>query len=510
MEKSRASKSIKNAQVALIFYFINLALNFVSRKIFIDYLGTEVLGLNTMSQNLLGFLNLAELGIGVAISYTLYKPLANKDTKTINEIVSVQGWMYRNIAYVVIAGACVLMCFFPWIFEKAKLPLWYAYGSFTILLASSLLGYFVNYRQIVLTADQKEYKITLNIQGIKILKIIIQIFAIIYLTNGYVYWLILELLMAIITTVILERILKKEYPWLKANWKSGKSLRSKYPQIITKTKQIFFHKIGAFTFTQTSPIIIYAYASLTLVAVYGNYMLVAAGISMLINAIFNGIGAAIGNLIAEENQDKTMSVFNELFSFRFFIVAVICYAYYLLINPFITLWVGKEYLLDHTALLLIVVILFIDLIRTLVDSFINAHGMFQDIWATITEACINIGCSALFGSIWGLRGILLGVLTSLFFIIFLWKPYFLFKKGLNVSVSCYWKLYSKNLMVMFVTFYICKILLPHITIPCTNYTNFFLYAGSITGLFGGILFVGLYCINPYMRKFIHRLICIYK
>ena len=166
--ESRTSKSLKNAKVALAFYCINLLLQFFSRKIFLDYLGAEVLGLNTTAQNLLGFLNLAELGIGTAISYTLYKPLFLKDTDTINEIVSIQGWMYRNIAYVIIAGACILMCFFPWIFEKAQVPLWYAYGSFIVLLIGALLGYFANYRQIVLTADQKEYKITLNIQGFKI------------------------------------------------------------------------------------------------------------------------------------------------------------------------------------------------------------------------------------------------------------------------------------------------------------------------------------------------------
>ena len=96
---SRTSKSIKNSSVALVFYFINLILQFFSRKIFLDYLGAEVLGLNTTATNLLQFLNLAELGVGAAIACTLYKPLAEKDTDTINEIVSLQGWLYRRIAW---------------------------------------------------------------------------------------------------------------------------------------------------------------------------------------------------------------------------------------------------------------------------------------------------------------------------------------------------------------------------------------------------------------------------
>ena len=112
---SRTAESFKNSIVALGFYFLNLVLQFFSRKIFLDHLGTEVLGLNTTATNLLQFLNLAELGIGSAIACTLYKPLFEKDTETINEIISLQGWMYRRIAWVVIIGATVLMCFFPWI-----------------------------------------------------------------------------------------------------------------------------------------------------------------------------------------------------------------------------------------------------------------------------------------------------------------------------------------------------------------------------------------------------------
>lgn len=113
MVKSRTQRSIQNVRVALIYYFINLIISFISRKIFIEYLGTEILGLNTTVVNLLQFLNLAELGIGAAISYTLYQPLADNNRDKICEIVSVQGYMYRKIAGFVILGSFILMCFFP-------------------------------------------------------------------------------------------------------------------------------------------------------------------------------------------------------------------------------------------------------------------------------------------------------------------------------------------------------------------------------------------------------------
>lgn len=218
---SRTSKSIKNSLVALAFYFINLVLQFFSRKVFLDYLGAEILGLNTTATNLLQFLNLAELGIGSAIACTLYKPLLEKDTVAINEIVSLQGWLYRRIAWIVIVGSLVLMAFFPWIFAKMPLPLWYAYASFGVLLVSALLSYFVNYKQIVLSADQKEYKIQYSYKASMLIKTLCQILAIRYLRDGYVWWLVLEIVFAIVASLVLNRMVRQTYPFLETNLNSA-------------------------------------------------------------------------------------------------------------------------------------------------------------------------------------------------------------------------------------------------------------------------------------------------
>lgn len=110
MNESRTSKSIKNAQASLIYYFIQLLLGFFQESLF-DYLGSEILGLNTTAANLLGFLNLAELGIGMSVGYFLYKPLYDHNTETLNKIIALQGWIYRRIAYIIIILACILMSF---------------------------------------------------------------------------------------------------------------------------------------------------------------------------------------------------------------------------------------------------------------------------------------------------------------------------------------------------------------------------------------------------------------
>lgn len=446
-ELSRTAKSIKNAKVALFFYFINLILQFFSRKIFLDCLGAEVLGLSTTAQNLLGFLNLAELGIGSAVAFTLYKPLYERNVQTINEIVSVQGWLYRKVAYVVIAGACILMCFFPLIFEKANVPLWYTYGSFIVLLVGALLSYFINYRQIVLAADQKEYKITLNVQGFKIAKVILQILAIRYLSNGYVYWMVLELLMSGITAVVLDKVLKREYPWLHSSPSRGKELRTKYPEIIVKIKQVFFHKIANFVLSQTSPLIIYAYTSLTLVAIYGNYILIVTGVTLLMNALLNSVSSGIGNLVAEGDKQRIKSVFWELTSLRVWLASVICFGIYKLGLSFITLWVGQEFILNQSAFIGLLLITFIGLTRTN-DVFIAAYGLFQDIWAPVAEATLNLGLSIVLGYFYGLVGILSGVAISLLLIVCCWKPYFLYTRGFKEGIWEYILQYLKYIVIV--------------------------------------------------------------
>ena len=349
MTASRTSLSIKNAKVAFLFYLVTGILNFVSRKIFIDHLGAEVIGLNATATNLLNFLNIAELGIGIAISYSLYAPLATKDNETISEIVSVQGYWYRKIGFIILAASLITMCFFPVFFAKMHLPLWYAYACFVALLASSLFSYFWNYRQIVLSADQKQYKITTILQGWKGIKIILQILAVIYLRNGFIYWVLLEFITSVLQTIALNYRINKEYPWLKASPSKGKILQKKYPEIITKTKQLFFHKIGSLVLTQTSPLILYAFTTLTLVAMYDNYLIVIIGITALLNSIFTSIGASVGNLVAQGDKKLIDNIFWELFSIRFLLVSTLCIGVYWMAQPFITLWVGSQYLLDNTS-----------------------------------------------------------------------------------------------------------------------------------------------------------------
>lgn len=503
--ESRVAKSVHNIKIALLFYILNLLIQFVYRKIFLDHLGSEVLGLNTTAQNLLGFLNIAELGIGSAVAYNLYKPLYEKNTDDINAIVSIQGWLYRRIATIVIIGAIVLMFFFPLIFEKADLPLWYPYGAFIALLTSSLLSYFVNYKQIVLSADQKEYKVTICVQGVKLIKIATQLLAIYFFENGYLWWIIIEILMAFVTSLILNKTISKEYPWLTTNVSQGNILKNKYPEILRKTKQIFFHKIGSFVMGQTSTIIIYAFTSLTMVAIYGNYLLVISGMILLVNSVFNSMDAGIGNLVAEGDKKKIKSVYWQITVLRIWIASMVCYGLYILSDRFITLWVGSEYILPHTTLIVLIINTFLGLIRNN-DSFINAYGLYGDIWAPIIEATLNLSLSITLGYYLGLPGVLLGVCISLFLVIHCWKPYFLYKYGFKENWTEYALKYIKYFTVIVLSFIVCSLFFnKYIIISNASFIDWALYAIIMMSIYCIISFILFYATDNSFRRFIKRI-----
>lgn len=456
---NRTSKVLINAKVSLLFFVILLLLSFVSRSVFIKYLGTEILGLNTIVINLVGFLNLAELGISAAIASALYKPILDNNKDKIKDIMTIQGWLYRKIGYLVILSSGVLMCFFPIIFEKTHLPLWYAYSIFLALVISSLLTYFMNYKQILLVSDMKEYKVILCVRGVQITKLILQILAITYFENGFVYWVFLELCCGVISSYLLKKIIDREYPWLSIDMSEAVRIRKENPHIITHTKQLFFHKFAGFILMQTTPLIIYAYVGLKLVAIYDNYMMIILGIIVLINAIFSSFQPAIGNLVADGDKTKIVSFFYEFLCLRFWIASIICMVFFFQATSFVTLWVGESYVIDNMVFYLLVSYLFITLTRVF-DPFIYAFALYNDIYAPIIEAFINLGLSIVLGYYFGLPGILFGVVISLLLVICIWRPYYVFRFAFESELRVYFKsIFFYGLSVILsitVTYFILK------------------------------------------------------
>lgn len=479
----RVHKSLLNAKVNLVFYFLSLFFAFFSRKIFLDCLGAEFIGLTGTLGNILGYLNLAELGVGAAISFHLFKPIQQHNRQQICEILSVFGYLYKRIGQAILLGGIIISLFFPLIFNKEEMGMGIIYFAFYSFLGSSLIGYFINYRQILLTADQKNYLVSIYFQSAGLVKTAMQILLAYYYKNLYI-WVFIEFLFGIIGCIILNWKINKEYPWLKTSKANGKLLLKQYPDIMKNTKQVFIHKIKDFILTRSDEIMIYAFVSLKMVAYYGNYTMIVTKLSLLFTSALDGVSAGIGNLVAEGNKQNMMKVFWELMTIRHFIAGLMCCGLYFLIEPFIALWLGEKYIMDRSILVLLLIYQYIAQSRGVVDMYNHAHGLYADTWSAWVELVLNIGITISVALNYGIIGILLGKIISVFVIVIIWKPYYLFSQGMKLPIHVYWNGTIRYYIIFALSFSAAWLISSVIAInPNNNYMTLILYGGIVVGTY---------------------------
>lgn len=479
----RVHKSLLNAKVNLVFYFLSLFFAFFSRKIFLDCLGAEFIGLTGTLGNILGYLNLAELGVGAAISFHLFKPIQQHNRQQICEILSVFGYLYKRIGQAILFGGIIISLFFPLIFNKEEMGMGIIYFAFYSFLGSSLIGYFINYRQILLTADQKNYLVSIYFQSAGLVKTAMQILLAYYYKNLYV-WVLIEFLFGIIGCVILNWKINKEYPWLKTSKTNGKLLLKQYPDIMKNTKQVFIHKIKDFILTRSDEIMVYAFVSLKMVAYYGNYTMIVTKLSLLFKSALDGVSAGIGNLVAEGNKTNTMKVFWELTTIHHFIAGLTCCGLYFLLEPFIALWLGNKYIMDHNILILLLVYQYITQSRSVVDMYNHAHGLYADTWSAWVELILNISITVSVALSYGIIGILLGKIISVLVIVVLWKPYYLFSQGLKLSIRIYWSGTIRYYIIFAISFGAAWAVASSTIInPQDSYLALILYGSMVIGTY---------------------------
>lgn len=504
--QSRVGKTLLNAKVNFVFYFLTLVANFISRKVFLDHLGDDFIGLTGTLLNILGYLNLAELGVSSAIAFNLYRPLRDADQAGICRIISMLGYYYRNIGYVVSAAGVVLSGFLFFIFrDSAFRDYGVIYFAFYSFLISSLLGYFFNYKQVLLVADQRNYVVSSLFQSSNILKAVVQIFVAVYVGNFYL-WIAIELLFAVAYSWVLNVRIRRVYPWLKTDVREGKRMGKERPDILRSTKQVFVHKIKDFLLTQSDQLFVFIFVSLKMVAYYGNYVLITSKVMQLFNTLLDSVLASVGNLVAEADAGRMLKVFWELMAVRYLLAGFICYCLYHLIDPFIVLWVGPEYLLGNVVLMLLMINLFIFISRGTVDNYNFAFGHFADVWAAWAELVINVGVTIVCGYFWGIPGILLGKTASMIPIIVFWKPYYLFRDGFGVSYLRYWSGTLRYLVCFALCVLVAEWVVRRVSIdPAQSFVDWGLYALAVAGVFGSLYAVCILLLCPGGRHLVARL-----
>ncbi len=445
----RTKKSIRNVSVMFVTQFITLALAFASRTIFIKTLGAEYLGLNGLFFNILNTLSLAEMGIGTAIAYALYKPIAQNDTEQIKSILTFYRRCYFFIGIFIIAAGCLMLPFLPYLIKgEVTIPV-NIYHIFLCFLANSAIGYFFAHKRTIIDETQNRHLTTSIDFTINTIIAIAQII-ILWQLKDYMLFLFARILGTIAISIIIFMLANKKFTYIKE--KAVDLSSSERKKIWSNVFILFFHKLGGVVILGTDFLIISAFVGIEAVGIYSNYTLIVGTVTTFGNLFIIGADASIGNAIATLTKKEVYIVFRKMAFLIFCIGGLSTVCLVNLLNPFIELWVGKDYLLSNSIVYVIVANFFLMQNRWLVVTFKNDAGVFRpDMYKPIIEIVFNLSLSILLVHKFGVLGVLIGTLANTFFIN-IWVEMFIAHKHIfSTSIAGYLKMYMVQILALLVS-----------------------------------------------------------
>lgn len=435
----RVKNSIKNIYISILTQVIITLLGFISRKVFLDSLGTEYLGVNGLLTNVLSMLSLVEGGIGLSITYNLYKPLADRDEKKIIALVQLYKKIYGILAAIIFLLSLTLYPFLG-IFIKDTSGISHVSIIYFIFVIKNMISYLNAHKWSLINADQKGYVLAKYNLIFNIITTVSKIIVLV-LTSNYILFLIIEAAIFIIQNLWNGRIVNNRYSYIKTKEKYyiEKDIQN---NLIKNVKALFLHNIGSYCVYGTDNLLISAFIGVKQVGVYSNYTMIIGQLSSLLTPMIGGIGASIGNLIATESNEKNYEIFKVVRLINFWIYSVCVIFLINLMEPFINWWLGDGLLLDRLTFIVILINFYITGMRSSINTFKTKGGIFsEDKYIPLLEAVINLILSIILVRYFGLAGIFMGTTISTI-VLPLWiQSKLVYNKLFNRSVMEYFKVY---------------------------------------------------------------------
>lgn len=498
MEKeSRTKYSVKNATFSIITQIVNLIISYITRFIFVRTLSQEYLGVNGLFTNILTVFSLAELGIGSAIVFAMYKPIAENNEQKIKAYMNFYKKCYTIIALVIfVIGMLILPNLKFFINEESNIN--NLDIIYLLYLADSVFSYLFVYKISIINAMQKNYIYNLYQLIGKIIATILMCLSLILFKNFIIY-LAIQMLSKLLINITISIKADNMYPFIK-NTKGYKLEKLEKKNIFKNVYGLFCNQIGTVLINGTDNIIISKYVSLGAVGLYSNYYLVISALSNFIGQIFNSIVASVGNYGASENKEKNYELFKKIFFINFVIVSFCTIEVFSCINTFIKISFGAEYLLDNLTVIIIIINFYILTMKNVVGTFKYALGIFwEDKYSTFARAIINIIVSVILAKKIGIVGVFLGTLISDILTTFWFQPYVLYKYGFNESVLKYFLQYFKYTLIIVIQ--ICLIyIINHYLINIRELFILLIVQAIIGMVIFAIVIYTLYRKNEYLLQ----------
>ena len=434
--RSRTENSVKNIIFGLGVQGIEVVLKFVGRTIFIRYLAVEYLGVNGLFSEILTMFSLAELGIGSAIGYALYKPLQANNHDKIAALMNLYKKSYCIIGIVVGLVGIGLIPFLDFIIRDAGSLQDEIIRIYLFYLFNTASTYFFSYKSTLLTADQKNY-IVLTIKEIcNVVRTIIQCLVLVR-THNFYFYLAIETVLIFINNMWVSKYTDYKYPYLRSS--KERIEKQEIFDIMKNVKALFLTKISTILVNSTDNMLITAVVGLRETGLYSNYTIFISLINTVLAQVFNNMYPSVGNLNAEGDTKKSHFIFKTLHMMNFWLYSTAAIGFYLIINDIITLWLGEKFILPQNICFVIAVNIYIKGMLNAVWIFKDTYGLFKfGQYMTLLSAILNIILSVILGMKWGLGGILIATAISRILTNSWYDPAMLFKHGFVCSVSRYY------------------------------------------------------------------------
>ena len=463
----RVKRAAKNIAVGYISNIATALLGFVLRTVFIMRLSDTLLGVNSLYSNILNMLSLAELGIGTAMNYSLYGPMARGETEKIKSYMQLYKKAYRIIAAVIAGVGLAVVPFLPYIvkgaeqFTRVQLTVYYL-----IFLFNTVSTYFVSYKYSLCLAEQKDYIQTNVLMITKAATVSLQIIVIL-LTSNFLLFLLTSAAVQFVQIFVVNSYLNRLYPYLKDKDVTPLNESSK-KEVMDKTKALMLHKIGDTARLQTDAIIISSFINVVTVAVVDNYNLVINTISGFVNIIFNSVISGFGNLIATESEDKQ---FRSFCVYRFFAVWVYGFSavgFYLLLSPLVRIWLHDDkWILAPAIIGTVLIDYYFKGERVALMNYKTAAGVYEpDKYLSLIQGAVNLVVSIVLVIKIGLVGVYIGTVVS-GLIANITKPFIVYRYCFHRSPKSYFIDSFKYILVMCLEL---AILIPIRTLVMKNVT----------------------------------------
>ncbi len=414
--QKKASGRVRLAERNIAFGYVGQAatalMSFALRTIFIRHLSEELLGVNSLYTNILSILSMAELGIGTALNFALYRPVAQQDTEKIKSYMQMYRKAYTVIALVVAGIGLSIAPFLRYLIkDPGAITTGEMTGYYLIFLFNTVSTYFVSYKYSLCNAEQHNY-IQTNINTVtKIIVSLLQMLVIV-LTGNFLWYLLTDMFVQLAQKVFVSWYLNRRYPYLRDKDVTPLS-KEESGEVWRKTKALVLHKVGDVARLQTDSLIISSFIAVAMSGMVDNYNLVINAVTNFVNIIFNSVISSFGNLIATETKQRQYELFKVYRFFASWVYGFAVTGFFVLLTPLIRLWLGESWVLPEAAVALILMDLYFKGDRIVLSNYKTAAGVFeQDKYLALIQGAVNLILSIWLVQKIGLAGIYVGTVIS--------------------------------------------------------------------------------------------------